>query len=184
MKIDIQRAEQLATQGKPWTFRLVRITPQDQQYVYATGRGLTEALEVGRGRVNTLPTLNLSNWADIRVEVASLVGTGFVYADTPYIRMSAANLAQVTGAPTPPVKKAVAVTSATVLPPTPPSHVNPALVALGPPYSLIRSLRVLRDNVKVTSYSALDQAGDEVLVLEASSAVDFARKYNLEVLFF
>jgi hypothetical protein len=199
--LTIHEAEQIAQRGRPWTFRMeyhgANSNTQSgvsHKYWYATGRGLTEAIETGHGAIGAVPQHHLIDWTELRAKVAEKLAKGYVYANTTYIRMSAANLAKVTGqtASQSPVVVPQPV-AAPVAPPTPPTPVqavpspsqpvDPGLVRLGAPYNQIRSLKMTRQGLTITGYVALDVNGAPVLTMNPTEGVDFARKYNVDVVF-
>jgi len=207
-KLTIQDAEKIAGRSRPWTFRLefigsnpVNASGRSEKYWYATGRGLNEAVEIGWGRIGNKPQHQLIDWPELRSRVADKLGNDYEYADTNYVRMSAASLATLGGttpsapaaAPqTPPQPKPVAT------PPTPTSAPTQGAqtakytkqpsqdqLDLGEPYSLIRALRFKRDaaGTTITGFAALDEDGDVLLDLSEADGQDFIAKYDPEVVF-
>jgi len=161
-------------------------------YWYATGRGLKELVETGTGILGAVPTYTLNDGAELPVKVQENLMKGYQYVSTPFIRMSAASLAQVTGNPLPVPATAKVVSSLIpvrrVVPPTssvsnPAPITTPAQLALGTPLNLIRSLRMIHQGGVLTGFSALDEKGKELQVLQPGEARDFACKYAIDVLF-
>lgn len=207
-KLTLNDAETIAGRGRPWTLRMeftgtnsANAGGVSNKYWFATGRGLSEQVEIGWGALGSTPQYQLIDWTELRNRVADKLSKGYVYQDTPYIRMSAGNLAKVMGNPVAAPATAVSVSSLTQAPrPAPRPAAAPVaapapsptmsgtgpnllLAALGLPYNLIRSLRMTRDGVKVTGYDALDANGVEVLQFNPTEGVDFARQYQVDVMF-
>ena len=205
-KLTLQEAEQIAGRGRPWTIRLefvgvnlANASGVSSKYWFATGRGLNEAVEIGYGAIGSSPQYRLIDWDKLRQRVADKTSEGYVYAHTPYVRMSAVNFAKVTGNPvaTSPTAKAVSSAPTSVLTPAPapalvtppsvpvvtPKVVSQAQQALGAPYSLIATMRILRQGLTIMGYSARDASDDELMVLDPTDAVDFARDYDIDIVF-
>lgn len=195
-RLTIIDAEGIANRNRPWTIRLefhganpTNASGVSSKYWYATGRGLAEKVETGWGAIGSAPQHQLIDWAELKVRVADKQSKGYKWADTPYVRMSKASLASLTGNPI----TAGPTTPAPVMVPTPPptsaasvslsSMINPSLAALSPPFSLIHALRILRDGVKLIGYKALDAAGDELLQMPPADGLQFAQKYDIEIKF-
>ena len=205
--LTLQDAEGIAGRGRPWTIRLefvganpANVSGVSSKYWYATGRGLHEPVEAGWGTIGDTPQYQLIDWPELEVRVADKLAKGYQFVGTPFVRMSAGNLAIVTGNPvsTPPMAKAVssltparatapAVKPAPVHPTVPPVAVvhqaGAAQRALQHPRNLVCSLKLLRDGTRVTGYSARDANEAELLVMGASEGADFARTYNVDVIF-
>jgi hypothetical protein len=181
-------AEGIANRNRPWTIRLefhgsnlTNASGVSSKYWYATGRGLNEKVETGWGAIGSAPQHQLIDWAELRVRVADKQSKGYKWADTPYVRMSKASLATLTGnpiVPSNPVVPATPVTSVQV-----PLKTNPPLAALSPPFCLIHALRILRDGVKLIGYKALDAAGDELMQMPPADGIKFAQQYDIEIKF-
>ena len=199
--LTLAEAEQIAGRGRPWTFRLEfcgsnpsNVSGQSDKFWYATGRGLAEPVEAGWGANGNAPQFQLIDWTELRIRVADKLAKGYDYADTPFVRMSPANLAVVMGVGAQAVTQAVPVTAtnatagstsavlitAPVLVGKPPAA---SLVALGTPWSLICGLRVLLDGTKVKAYSAFDAQGKELLQLDPAAGIAFAQQHNVDVAF-
>jgi len=206
-KLSISDAETIANRGKPWTFRLeyhgsTSNGNPSHKFWYATGRGITEEVEVGWGALGGLPQNQLIGWNELRNRVTEKLSKGYDYAPTDYIRMSAASLAQLGMPVLPSLPSAVAppVVVQTPVPPRPgwltgapppaPSTgvkytktPSASLLSLNEPWSLIRCLKMQRTGSKLTGYNALDENGDELLLLDAATGLDFATKHDIEVEF-
>lgn len=205
-KLTLQDAERTAGRNRPWTIRLEFVGSNSSnqsgvssKFWFATGRGLAEAVEMGWGAIGNPPQgYKLGDWNDLRTKVAEKLGEGYQYADTPFVRMSATNLAKLTwrGANTPPASTppplaptvSAAVVSAVVAVMTAPVPVylkppKPGLVAMGQPYSLVRALKMKRTGLVVGSYLALDECGVELMEIPAKEGEDLARDYDLEIVF-
>ena len=145
---------------------------------FATGRALDEMVEVGGGPSGGKVTTQLVTWATLHSEVADRMGEGFDYVDAPYRRMSRASLAQL-GISTTPKTPPLA-------PQVPPTHTPSATqAALGEPWSLVCSLRMLRASggTTVKGYEALDAGGDKLFDFDPQGGVDFARDHDLDIAF-
>jgi len=209
-RLTIHDAEDKARKGRPWSFRLeyVGSNPANKsgwssKYWYATGRGITEMIEVGWGANGNPPQgTTLVTWAKLRKVVPEKRSKGYDYADHGYVRMSAKSIAKLGGAtpstpaqgnakpaPAPlsqhplgnPVKQAQPLTPATPAPAAPAGPVSPDLLALGEPWSLVRSLKVIRKGTTLTGYSAQDKDGDELLKFDPAGGIEFARDYDIDI---
>lgn len=196
-RLTIIDAEGIANRNRPWTIRLefhgsnpANTSGVSSKYWYATGRGLAEKVETGWGAIGSAPQHQLIDWAELKIRVADKQSKGYKWADTPYVRMSKASLATLTGNPF----ISVPANTAIVAIPTPslmgaaqvmsaPSGINPSLAALSPPFSMIHALRILRDGVKLLGYKALDSAGDELMQMPPVDGLQFAQKYDIEIKF-
>lgn len=199
-RLTLNDCEQIAGRTRPWTFRLEfhGTTPNGNpsaKFWYATGRGLAESVECAWGAIGGLPQqYQLIDWNELRNRVSEKLGKGYVYADTPFIRMSAANMAKLTAGPAVP-QPVVAPVAPVVAPPqvqtkpvapvvmAPVKPAHPALVALGEPWSLIRALRLNFDGKTLKGYDALDEDGDVLLMLTKNQGLKAAQDYDLEVKF-
>jgi len=201
-------AENTAARNRPWTIRLeyqgantANASGQSSKYWFATGRGLNEQVETGHGAIGSQPQYNMVDWTELRNRVSDKLAKGYMWANTPYVRMSAGNLAKLGIQPHPLPTAAVPA----VRPPKPApvanlvqphtgkstptvsvmaaTAVSNALQAMGVPYSLICSLRVVRSGIKVTGYKALDNTGSEVMEFDPINGLAFAQTHNLDILF-
>ena len=196
-KFTVADAERIAAKPKPWTIRLECHTGGCNKYWYATGRALHEAVECGWGAIGAIPQLKLITWTELRAKVIEKLGKGYLYADTPFVRMSPGSLAQL-GSQTPAVVVAppvitvgttvapgVTVKSITVTPAPPqqvlPQQVPASLVALGAPYDMIVKLKMVRTGVKVTGYAAVDVNGGTVMEFSKDGGPDFATQHGLDI---
>lgn len=197
-RLTIIDAEGIANRNRPWTIRLefhgsnpTNASGVSSKYWYATGRGLAEKVETGWGAIGSAPQHQLIDWNELKVRVADKQSKGYKWADTPYVRMSKASMAILTGNPIP-----AAPTAPVVKTNTPPAllpglsvsatlstMINPTLATLSPPFSLIHALRVLRDGVKLIGYKALDAAGDELMQMPPADGLKFAQQYDIEIKF-
>lgn len=211
-KLTIHDAEDIARKGRPWSFRLEYTGPNpanasgwSDKYWYATGRGLNEPVEIAWGANGHPPHgTRLTTWSKIRKVVPDKRANGYDYVDHGYVRMSAQALSKLGGAtaskpgkkanhanpapkPAPvsnhPLGKPGQTPSAPVQATNTPTQVSPDLLALGEPWSLIRSLKVLRNGTKVKGYSAQDENGDELLRFDPKGGVEFAREYDVDIEF-
>lgn len=174
-KLTLSDIEQIAGRNRPWTLRL----ESSDAYWYATGRALTEALECGCGKLGQGAQLRLLFWPEFQDVLQDLISQGYQYVSTPYIRMSPAGLAQLTGIMAPKIPQAKIVSSTPIATQT--------LCGTGPIALAAKLkanvLRMNRQGTKVLNYSYLDARGVEVSVVQPEAAVDFARQHNLEILF-
>ena len=207
-KLTMQDAEKLAGRNRPWTFRLEFIgsnpsnaSGRSEKYWYATGRGLSEAVEIGWGKIGSKPQHQLIDWPELRSRVAAKMAGQYDYAPTNFVRMSTKSLATLGGvtpsapAPAPQTPQA---TNPVQPPPTPvpaptagaqapkytkaPSQIQ---LDLGEPFSLIRALRFKRDaaGTAIVGFTALDEDGDVLLDLTEPDGQDFIAKYDPEIVF-
>ncbi len=202
-KLTLADAEAIAGRNRPWTFRMectgtTTNGNPSHKFWYATGRGLNEAVETGYGAVGNAPQFTLTDWTDLRTKVAEKLAKGYQYAPTNYIRMSAANWANVSGQPAPaappaPVHPTTVAAPAPATPPPAPQaapgsivyaqQASAALLALGEPYSLIRAMKTARTGNQITGYTAYDEAGDELMQMSLQQGLKFARDYDVEIVF-
>lgn len=198
-KLTFIDADALSSRGRPWTIRLeyhganaANASGVSAKFWYATGRAKHEPVEIGWGAIGAKPQLMLEpSWADFHARVLDKQAKGYVWADTPYVRMSAGNLAKVINpsavmmapkAPKPVAAPAPKPVAAPVVA-TPTSTPPPALMALGQPFSLICALKVIFNGVKLTGYKALDAAGDELLEMTKDDGLKFAQDYGVDIRF-
>ncbi len=178
------------------------------KYWFATGRGINEPVEIGWGRWGSNPQTMLADWAKLRDKTDEKLNKGYDYADHGYVRMSAKSIAKLGGAttsapatggggkaktkptrgkakPAPvsqhPLGNPVQAKPAPVQVTKPAGPVSPDLLALGEPWSLVRSLRVIRNGTTLTGYSAVDENGDELLKFDPQGGVEFARDYDVDI---
>lgn len=114
----------------------------------------------------------LTDWDDLRDLVEDRLNAGYSYVNAPYRRMSPDSLAKFTGRAVPPAPSQSTMSSADEI---------RSLADLGEPWSLIRKLRILRDNTVLVGYMALDENGDELLKFDPDGGVDFAREHDLDI---
>jgi len=210
-RMTIHDAEDIARRGRPWSFRLEYVGSNaanksgwSSKYWYATGRGLGEPVEIAWGKNGAPPHGSmLADWDKLRDKTEEKLAKGYDYTDHGYVRMSAKAIAKLGGAtPSKPGKKAKApkkpkpapvsnhplgnpaqAASAPAQATNTPAQVSSDLLALGEPWSLIRSLKVLRDGTTVKGYSAVDENGDELLKFDPKGGVEFARDYDVDIEF-
>ena len=197
-KLTYSDAERISSNNRPWTLRLeYQGTNQANQsgysskYWYATGRGQHEMVEVGWGKVGSKSQTMLLAWDKVWDKVDEKLTKGYVYAATPHIRMSAANLAKcgtVTAPATSAVKTASSMTPvkrtskpAPVTAPVAPTAKAHSQASLGAPWSLIVKLKAVRQGTTLVKWDGIDAAGDHVLDFTADSGRDFAGTHNLEI---
>jgi hypothetical protein len=145
-------------------------------------------VEIGWGKNGNKAQTQITDFSTAEDRVSKKLAKGYDYTDVPYRRMSQEGLAKI----------GAAVTTTPMVVPAPQPTPSPAPVipapasmhtvsanqdALGEPWSLICALRVKRNGTKVIGYDALDAAGDLLLVMTATSGLDFARDYNCEIKF-
>ena len=206
-KLTLQDAESTAGKGRPWTIRLEYVganpsntSGQSAKYWYATGRGLAEKVEVGYGALGTAPQCSLIDLPTLSDRVAEKLAKGYVWANTPYIRMSVASLAKLAGTPVVQATQAKHVCSlfpvvrkkATVKPQKklnlsmafpPKTWAVPAKAPSVPTNDQIRTLCIIREGLVITGYSARDEHDNEVLVFNPKDGVEFAREQGLDICF-
>lgn len=194
-RLSLQDAEHLAARGRPWTFRLEfhGANPANQggfssKYWYATGRGLTESVEIGWGACGAAPQLLLVDWTDLRTRVDEKLVKGYDYVSTVFVRMSPGNLAKIAGIPQvsgAPLATATPVTVAAPVQPTQGIKHTPSAVqtALGAPYSLVCALKLVRKGSQATGFDALDASGDYLFDFTLQGGRDFANEHNLDIQF-
>ena len=190
-RLNLTDAETTAAKNRPWTIRMEFNGPNpnnasgvSHKYWYATGRGPAEPIEAGWGAIGSAPQLQLIDWPELRRRVAVKLVEDYRWADTPYIRMSAGNIALLTGNPVPvaavPVPKPVPVAPAPVLPAVR-QVVNSPIPAAS--LALITALRMLRDGAKLIGYEALDAAGNLVVQMTPDVGLKFAQDYGVDIKF-
>lgn len=203
--LTITDARDIASRGRPWSIRLEYTGSNydnksgwSSKFWFATGRGLHEPVEIGWGKNGNKPQTQVTDFPTVEDRVSKKLAKGYDYTDAPYRRMSQAGLAKIgawvtttpTAAPAPkpapkPTPTPAPATPAPIAPtPKVSTHtVSAAQDALGEPWSLIHSLRIKRNGTKVIGYDALDDGGDFLLTMTATSGLDFARDYDVDVEF-
>ena len=188
-------ARDLAQKKRPWSIRLEftginanNKTGISDKYWYATGRGLNEAVEIGWGAVGGKAQTQLTTWAELQNRVPDKLAKGYMYVAHPFVRMSAGNIAKILGqtpvAPQPTLPKTAApAKTKLVAPPSQPSTwvMGATQIALGKPWNLIHSLKISLDGTKVKGFKALDEKGNEVLMLDEDGGREFARDHDLDI---
>lgn len=204
-KLELAGAASLAARNRPWSVRLEFVSPKTGavEFWYATGRGLSESVEMGGGDNGTVPQTLLGTFDDFRAGVHEKLGRGYQYVNAPYQRMRPENLAKVTltglvvpsssvyapGPPGPgtqvPAPPPPAPGGGIAAPAVSPKIVTLAQQALGSPYDLIRSFRVKRLPASgvpsVIMMEALDVLGGVLLLMQVQEAVSFARDHVLDI---
>jgi len=91
--LTLQDVEKTAKRNRPWAFRMeyTDFSTGITEYWYATGRDFSEDLEIGSGVLGNPPQLSLVSWDSLQKDVDKKQADGYVYVDTPFIRMSATN---------------------------------------------------------------------------------------------
>ena len=114
-RLTLQNAENTAQRNRPWSFRLeyngasaVNQSGVSSKFWYATGRGTHEPVEIGWGAIGHAPQYQLITWTALVDRVKEKLAKGYDYVDVPYEKMSAANLAKITGGASPVVAAPVA----------------------------------------------------------------------------
>ena len=196
--LTLQDAERIAIKNRPWALRLefVGSNPANssgisQKFWQATGRGLTETVEVGWGPIGGTPQTQLVTFAEFRNRCVDKIAKGYDWADTPYFRMSPTNLALLgghkpVGTSPAPTAQTLVIPSPTVGPVIPAPTIStkaPAasLLALPLPWNLIRELRVVRDGTTIKGFDAIDEKGDILLRFDEPGGREFARDHDLEM---
>lgn len=192
-RLNLADAIRIARTGRPWALRMECVDPatNTNKFWFATGRGLHEAVETGHGRIGAKPALRLTSFGVFVSKASEKLIKGYVFAHTPFVRMSAGNMAKLGGrkpskgitapdpvitapAPTPAaaVKPVAASSGAFVYPPmgTP----MPGLPALDGPYTLIVALFPVKGG-----FEALDEDGDVVLDLTTKGGQDLCQGYGI-----
>jgi len=196
-KLTYSDAHNIALRGRPWTIRLECVDPgtNTSKFWYATGRKTSEKVECGWGRIGSKPQRKLITYSKYADKVSEKRSKGYEYADTPYVWMSAANLALLGGATpspvpakqppsspsvstsggTPPTVPAT-VASNTTTPPAP-EHVNPSIPA---PFGFIKYLRPSKGG----GWEALDSNKGRLLDLPLDSGKAMLRDFasTIEIL--
>jgi len=190
----LHEAEAIAEKKHPWSIRLeftgVNVNNKNgvsDKYWYASGRGLSEAIEIGWGAVGRKPQTQLTTWAELRNRLPDKLAKGYIYVNYPYVRMSAGNIAKILGwVPTPPTTAQVKKVKQVGVPsqPIPSNWVMSATQSiLGAPWNLIYTLQLVRKGTEVIGFKALDKKGAEILMLDENGGREFARDHGLEILF-
>ena len=196
----------IAAKTRPWAARMEFTGPNpantggySQKFWQATGRGTHEPVEVSWGAIGSAPQgCQLVTWKEFRDRVKTKLANGYDWVDIPFFRMSPANLALLGGqkpAGTVPVSPfplaspptpalTVAPTQAAIPPKTTFTFKTPiaSLLALSTPWNLVRALRVVRDGITVKGFDALDDQGNFLLRFDEAGGRDFAREYDVDML--
>lgn len=196
--LTISDARDRAHRGAPWSIRLEftggnfnNKSGWSSKYWFATGRGASEPVEIGWGRNGNKAQTQITKFSTVEDRVSKKLAKGYDYTAAPYQRMSSESLAKISGAqPAVPTAPAPQPTPAPATPapvaPTPKASTHTVSAdqdALGEPWSLIYSLRIKRNGTRVVGYDALDNNGDFLLTMTATSGLDFARDYDVDVEF-
>ena len=203
-RLTFDDAERIAGNSRPWSIRLEFRGPNpnnaggwSEKFWFATGRAKHEPVETGWGAIGALPQYQLVDWANFVTKVTEKVAKGYDYVDAPFVRMSQDSLnklggtVKTVGGPTPAAPNAPSPPP--VLPSSPAPQiqvntgttpVNAKLLALGEPWSLVRSLRVKRNSSTVLGYDALDNKGSVLFGLDPQQGVQAAQDYDLDVAWF
>lgn len=193
--LTLKDAERIATKGRPWTFRLeftgansANVSGVSDKFWYATGRALTEPVEVGWGANGRTPQTQLTDWNDLRGRVADKLAKGYIYASTPFIRMHPDNIAKITAgqfmalmtpAQVAPVTTVVSVAPSSAVAPV--KAPKASLAGLGVPWNMIDHLQVVRKNTTILGYKAIDVAGVEILEFTEDGGRQFAKDHDLDI---
>lgn len=97
-RLTLTDARRLAGRGRPWTFRMECTTGRSNKFWLATGRGVTEPVEIHYGRIGTRGTVIVKDWSYVEQKAPEKEAKGYVYVPTPFIRADQA-IAQAKGAP-------------------------------------------------------------------------------------
>lgn len=176
-KLTINDAENTATRIRPWTFRMESPTGD---YWYATGRGLTEAVEIGWGAAGAGTQYQLTDWVGLRTMVADTLNQGYFYVDTPYVRMTPVSLAKVMAPVTTMVPAPIV---APVIVPSVRIPVVPVVAPVTLTVGKAHHLKILRTGAAITGYSVVDDKGNEIQRLDPKDGPQFARDHNVDIEF-
>jgi len=169
-------AEGIANRNRPWTIRLEFHCGTVSKYLYATGRGIDEEIEIGWGDIGFAPQYQIIDWDQLRILVADKRSLGYQWADTSYIRMSKGSLSSLSGGSS--IASPVRISSSSQV-----SSTNSSISSLSQPFSLTQTMRIMRDGVKLIGYVALDASGNELFQMPPIDGLQFAQKYNIEIKF-
>lgn len=120
-------ARNLMLKGRPWTFRMECTLNGRSAAWIATGRAQNEPVEVHFGAIGAKPTILVKDWSYVEKTAPEKVAKGYVYVDTPFVRVQPSTIGKATQ-PTTPVSPVIPLTPgpSKVAPLTPgPSNVIP-----------------------------------------------------------
>lgn len=119
-------ARNLMLKGRPWTFRMECTLNGRSAAWLATGRGQNEPVEVHFGAIGAKPTILVKDWAYVEKTAPEKEAKGYVYVDTPFVRVQPSTIRGLTpAAPSPVVPMTPAALSPVVPMTTSPSPVVP-----------------------------------------------------------
>lgn len=99
-------AHRLAAKDRPWTFRMEYVgynganaSGTSSKFWLATGRGLAEPVEIHYGALGSKGTILVKDFAYLAKKVKDKIRKGYLYADTPFVRVRQATIAAFVSAP-------------------------------------------------------------------------------------
>ena len=126
-------ARNLMLKGRPWTFRM-ECTQNGRSAVWlATGRAQNEPVEVHFGAIGAKPTILVKDWAYVEKTAPEKAAKGYVYVDTPFVRVQPST-----------IRGLVPATPSPIVPMTPgPSKVAPMTPGPSPVVPMTTSTQVI-----------------------------------------
>jgi len=95
--LTVTDARTLMGRGKAWTFRLELRDPASNSHKFwlCTGRSRHEPVEVHYGRVGSKPQIIVKDWVYVEQKCPEKVAKGYIYVDTPFVRVQPSTIAGV-----------------------------------------------------------------------------------------
>lgn len=119
-RITLTDARRIMLRGRPWTFRLECTLNGSSKFWLATGRGRHEVVEVHFGAIGNKGTVRVKDWDYVEKTAPEKEAKGYVYVDTPFVRVRTVGVPPVavvtTPSPVPPATPAVVIQPPVVMP--------------------------------------------------------------------
>ena len=163
--------------GRPWTFRLEFQGPNSAvasgwstKFWLATGRGRHEPVEIHYGVIGSTGSILVKDWDYVEKVAPEKEAKGYVYADTPFIRVRQATLDAATQVTIPTAAPVATIPTPVV---TAPVVTAPILSSLTGPWSRIVSVQKQPDG----SWWGFDAQGSKVLGMPKDAARNLVKNH-------
>ncbi len=102
-RLTLSDARSTMGRGRPWTFRLECTVGGRNAFWLATGRSRHEPVEIHYGAIGNKPQILVKDWAYVERKAPEKEAKGYVYVDTPFVKVQPSTIAAAAGskAPTP-----------------------------------------------------------------------------------
>lgn len=165
--LTIQDARRHMQNHRPWTFALNCTSNGSNKFWLATGRGRNEPVEIHFGAIGSTGHVLVKDWTYLERKVPEKIAKGYVYVDTPFIRVQDAVItafiqgglpaAQAAAQPAPPPNPVPATTKPVPMPGQPAG-----------PYSQILTILPHGNGI----WYGLDAKGNKICSLTRQGAQD------------